>query len=112
MKTVLLEIRDRGTMIPVMATEFKGDRPLLRHAGYAPDEHYVIVTKLAGGEVSAACDPFDWPGHSRTMLEAHKFIRQYFDKLLDGDVIDVAFILGESAEPKRSDLADQRFSES
>ncbi len=105
MKTLLLEIRDRSTFIPVMATEFKGgESPLLRVAGYAADEHYVIVTKLTGGEVSAEYDPFDWPGHSRTMMEAHKFIRQHFDKLSDGDVVDCEFILGESKEPKKSDM--------
>jgi hypothetical protein len=105
MQTKLLEIRDRGTFIPVMATEFKGSESgLLRVAGYAADEFYVIVTKLAGGEVSAAYDPHDWPGHSRTMMEAHKFIRQHFAALAEGQVIDVEFILGETKAPKRSDI--------
>lgn len=37
------------------------------------------------------------------MVEAHRYIESYFDKLNSGDVIDVEHILGETKEPKVSE---------
>src|ERR1035438_7146136 len=100
MKTKILEIRDSGTFIPVMATAFSGEEsPLLRAAGYARCEQYVIVVKLNG--IEAQYSAFNWPNSSRTMREAHKYIEKNWKDIEDGDVIDVEFIIGESKTKKQ-----------
>jgi hypothetical protein len=38
---------------------------------------------------------------------AHDHIRQHWDELRDGDVIDVEFILGRSSAPKVSERFDE-----
>ena len=43
------------------------------------------------------------PGDTRTKPVAHQFIEKNWSTLKDGDVVDVQFILGETAEPKRSE---------
>lgn len=105
MITKLFEVRDSGTFIPVMATRFKGNEsPLFRAAGYGPDQFYVIVCKLTGGECAATYDPFGWPKDARTMNQAHLYIEKNFDLLSSGDVIDVEFIMGLTTLKKRSQL--------
>ena len=37
------------------------------------------------------------------MRTAHEWLREHFDEIEDGGVVDVEFILGERAEPKRSE---------
>src|ERR1035438_86131 len=99
MQTKLLEDHDRGTFIPVMATAFDGtEHQLLRTAGFTGQERYVIVVKLVEG--GAQYDPHAWNG--RTMLEAHRYIEKEWDSLLDGGVVDVEFILGETKVCKTS----------
>ncbi len=56
----------------------------------------------AGGLDRSTCDPFEW-GDNRTRLFAHKYIAEHFDELPSGAVVDVEFILGESAAPKLSE---------
>ena len=100
MQTKLLEIRDRHTFIPVMATAFCGeDHPLLRHAGYDRGLPHVIVIKLAGGVEEAHDSAFGW-SNRRTMTTAHLHIEREWDTLKDGDVIDVQFLLGETTVKK------------
>jgi len=112
MKAKLLEIRDAATFIPVMAINLKPDnenqRYLLSRAGYGvikqQQASYVIVVKMIGDITLASHDPYGWNGGLvRTMTVAHKFIVDHFDKLRDGDVIDVQFILGETDECKISE---------
>lgn len=111
----LFEIRDAATFIPVIATRLivnetgsLGEQELwlLRRAGYdetqvtvSAAEPYIILCKLDG--VDARYDPFDW--NSRTMKTAHLDIRDNWDELTSGDVIDVEFIKGESLTPKKSE---------
>lgn len=114
MTTMLLEVRDVATTIPVLAMRLgsldEKAKRLLRRAGFgrSDEEHagYVFVWNMTSGGVprvtQATTDPFSWSG--RTMQEAHRYIRENFSKLKDGDVIDVEFILGETSEPKRSEL--------
>jgi hypothetical protein len=48
--------------------------------------------------------PFnDWPRDTRTKPHAHAYIEAHWHELRDGDVIDVEFILSETAAPKRSE---------
>ncbi len=50
---------------------------------------------------SSTRDPHDWD--DRTLLQAHKHIEEKWDKLEDGAVIDVQFILGETKRPKTTE---------
>ena len=104
MEIKLLEVRDCGTFIPVMAVRFGGgEHGLLRAAGYGADQHYAILTRLTDGQ--SMNDPYKWP--NRTMREAHIHIERSWNILQDGSVVDVEFVLGETAKEKTSDLALQ-----
>lgn len=101
-----IEIRDVATFVPAIAIKVvpanEGQRYLLRRSGYGFDSPQVIVAKLAGGSGMAHCDPYDW-ANNRTMTVAHEWVRDHFDEIEDGAVVDVQFILGETKEPKRSE---------
>ena len=108
MQVKLFEVRDRATFIPVMAININlpnndDQRYLIRRAGYGIDQNYVVLIKIVTMECEY--DPFKWPqaGIVRTMPTAHKYIRDNFDTLNDGDVIDVEYILGETSECKISE---------
>lgn len=121
MQTKTLEIRDRGTFIAALAIRFsfqeheakaielatamwedrsKGERAICRlwhRTGYGPGGGpYVIMMKLA--DCKAANDPYEWG--NRTMAVAHDYVRGHWDELVDGDVVDVEFILGETTTKK------------
>jgi hypothetical protein len=51
----------------------------------------------------AAYDAYEWPGDVRTFRAAHLYVEEHFDEIEDGAVVDVEFILGETAEPKVSE---------
>lgn len=105
MQNKLFEVRDRATFIPVMAIHIDGNCTdqedwLLRRSGYGESEgrNYVYLIHLQTGE--GQYDPYKWGRGSRTLREAHKYIVEHFDELQTGDVVDVEFILGESATKK------------
>jgi ribosomal protein S27AE len=106
MKTKLFELRDRATMVPVMATQLEATNPaeeyLLRRSGYGRGETYIILTGLNSPDKSTY-DPYDWG--NRTRLVAHEYLLKdgNFDRLPSGSVIDVEFILGERDKPKVSE---------
>ena len=101
----ILEIRDEGTFIPVICVhptpDNEAQRYLLRRDGYSggADESCIILIDAQCHGV--AYDPYEWP--NRTKKVAHDYIRNNWGKLKDGDVIDVQFILGETAAPKVSE---------
>lgn len=105
------EIRDAGTFIPVLAVKLQPgcekDRYLLARAGYgrSPEDQseYVLLSRIAGGFGHCTSDPYAWPGGARTIPFAHKYIIANFDRLEPGAVIDVEFLLGESAQAKPSE---------
>jgi hypothetical protein len=37
------------------------------------------------------------------MQEAHRYVTAEFDRLKDGQVVDVEYLMGESAAPRRSE---------
>ena len=95
MKTKLLEIRDRMTMIPAIAVQISGaDGPLARAAGYG--SACVLFGRADGPTM--VYDPFHW--RDRTMMQAHMWLRDHFDEVETGDVVDVEFLLGETSSPK------------
>jgi hypothetical protein len=99
-----LEIRDEGTTISMLAIkpvpENPQQRAILRHAGYGEPENYVIL--IGAHDCEGSYDPFKQRGHTRHC--AHLWIREHFDELKDGDVVDVEFILGKRDEPKKSEI--------
>jgi hypothetical protein len=101
METLLLEVRDSATLIPVIATQTTAaneeQKYLLARASYTPET--VIVTRL--DVCGAQYDCFRWD--NRTMQNAHWYIENHFEELEDGDVIDVQFILGETTVKKISE---------
>ena len=107
MEIKLFEVRDRGTFLPVFAlsTEPSNEeqRYLLRRCGFAsPEAGYlpIIIARLHG-EGNSSADAYHWG--DRTMQTAHLYIDKHFHDLKDGDVIDVEYILGQSAQPKTSE---------
>ena len=106
METKLFEVRDRGTMIPAIGTKMTATDPrgiaLLRRAGYDPFAMHgsalILFTDAQGGRI-AHYDEFEF-GSARTMSVALQFIRRNWSKLESGDVVDVEFILGETATKK------------
>lgn len=100
-----LEIRDEGTTIPMWAIRPTADneaqRAILRHAGYGDQTgDYVIL--MGAHDCEAAYNPADQRGRTRQI--AHRWIKEHFDALKDGEVIDVEFILGERSAPKTSEI--------
>jgi len=109
MRVVALEVRDRGTFIPVFAVSMIGfndaQQDLLRRAGYGAGNLLIALTRM---ELPSMCeyDPANW--RDRTMQVAHKYITDHFHKLHNGDVVDVEFILGETTEPKKKEYEYDR----
>lgn len=110
MEVKCLEIRDDGTFIPVICIrpvpENEGQRYLLRRDGYRGDESERCVIVIDVQCNGASYDPYDWPNQGRgprTLPTAHNYIQNNWHKLRDGDVVDVEHILGERAEPKKSE---------
>lgn len=108
-KTV--EIRDEATTIAALAVKLEpgcaADMFLLARSGYgtgpASQSEYVMLWPMDGGTHVATTDPFKHGGGGRTRRVAHYWIIEHFDEMEPGDVVDVQFILGETAEPKTSE---------
>lgn len=116
MKTKVLELRDCMTFIPVLAINmnptnehgtYDEQRYLLRRAGYACDgEPIVMFSRLDGGS-DVAYDPYHW--QDRTFRVAHDYVANHWNDLVDGQVVDVEFILGEVDKPKESERTSSVF---
>ena len=95
-----IEIRDAGTFIPALAFSIsREDGYLARRAGFG--DQLIYLVKI--GQQQCAYDPYNWPGSSRTMTVAHGWITQHWDEIVDGQVVDVEFILGLRPVPKESE---------
>lgn len=102
-----VEIRDRATFIPAVVIRLQ-PRPanrhdetyVLRRAGFMTDP-CILLSRLSDG--SGNVDPCGWPGLNRTMAVAHQWLYDHFDAFESGGVVDVEFILGQSAQPKLSE---------
>jgi hypothetical protein len=105
----ILEIRDEGTHIPVMAMRMLAENDVQDYyvhgrCGHPRDGHSIVVMHL--DNMRATNDPYQWPDLGmgrRTMGSAHDYIINHFDELKDGDVVDVRVILGEAKESVPSD---------
>jgi hypothetical protein len=107
METKLFEVRDRATLIPVIAIRLGGDneseRYLLARVGYGrtseEQQDYILYAGLEYFDMQS--DPYKQT--NRTRHESHKYIHEHWDELSSGDVIDVEFILGETDVKKESE---------
>lgn len=103
----LFEVRDAGTFIPAIAIKCnpadESERYSLGRTGYGtlPENQasYVIFGRLDDLELTR--DAYSWD--NRTMHNAHVYVRDNFDTLESGEVIDVEYILGETDSPKVSE---------
>jgi hypothetical protein len=119
MEVKILEIRDRGTFMPVMCIRLnpivESERYLLGRSGYGVTSEaqgeYILMTPLAGGSGHATCDPYDWPGGATTLPQAHKHIIEHWEAISSGDVVDVEFITGQTNKPKVSEYYNDNLGE-
>ena len=110
MQSKTFEIRDNGTLIPVLAVKLapanEADRCILEWSGYGSrpetQANYVLLAKLFGGRGPSTCDPADW--RCTTMEAAHDHICKHFDSLASGAVVDAEYIRGEVTEASTSDV--------
>jgi len=110
METKTLEIRDEGTFMPILAIRLssrnEAERYLLSRAGYGQttEDHrsYVGLANIEGGRGQFSTDQYKW-GTTRTLQIAHKYIRDNWETINNGDVIDVQFILKETDKMCLSD---------
>lgn len=120
-----LEVRDEGTFIAILAVnmnpgahypdgtmtedklaehlaDHRGRTYLLRRCGYPCDGRpNIAITQLSADGGPCWNDPYGWGG--RTYPVAHNYIIEHWNELRDGDLVDVEFILGETAAPKKSE---------
>lgn len=107
MEVKILEIRDEGTFFPMLCINLgkagnEAQRYLMHRVGYPLDgDPNVAVCHLRCGNDKITNDP--WQQGDRTYHYAHKYILDRWNELVDGDVIDVQFILGETATKKTSE---------
>jgi hypothetical protein len=101
MENKLLEIRDKGTFIPVLCVSVSGaDGFLARRGGFG--RRLILIVKLTDLETNYHSS--QWGG--RTMPVSHKHIENNWEIIKYGDVIDVEFILGETEAPKVSEQVE------
>lgn len=117
MKIKLLEVRDRGTLMPCFA--FKPNEAY-RTPNSCPTlamakESFLVGRSGYGGECDAVVfgslvepsrcqyDCYAWNDGARTLKVAHLYVTEHWDEIESGDLIDVEFILGETKETKKSE---------
>lgn len=112
METKLFEIRDRATIIPVMAIQLGGrdakEKWLLGQAGFSADrawqEEFIILC-IPGETNRSTYNPFDWT--TPTMHQAHLYIMGHWPELRSGAVIDVEYLLGLRPMPTLSEFSER-----
>jgi hypothetical protein len=95
-ETKFFEVRDEGTCIPVIVTRFVVEhmdgRPLrlVRRGGWGTEQVGYYLTVLS--DCRTAYDPYQW-AHGRTLGRAHMHIKEHWDNLHNGEMIDVCEIV-------------------
>jgi hypothetical protein len=107
MEVKCLELRDKGTFVPVICVrptpDNEAQRYLLRRDGYRGDHSEPCIIMIDAQCRGVAYDPYDWTKDRRTKPNAHQWITDHWQELKDGDVVDVQHILGETTKPKVSE---------
>jgi hypothetical protein len=111
MQVKLLELRDKGTHISVIAISLGGqadqrlnprEEAIALHAGFdlyhtRGGDRVIYLSSLYGGK-PFEYDTFAWC--DRTFATAHNYIKANWDEISSGDLICVETILGERPHPK------------
>lgn len=106
MEIKLFEIRDRVTFISSIAigldSNNESERFLLARAGFGisneNQKRYILFGRLSDLKLE-----YDFKSDTRTMSVAHNYIKENWNNLKSGDVIDIEYILGEANKPKESE---------
>lgn len=106
MEIKLFEVRDRITFISAIAIKLgsnnESERFLLARAGFGllneDQEKYILFGRLQDLKLE-----YNFISDSRTMPVAHNYIRENWNDLKSGDVIDIEYVLGEVSKPKESE---------
>ena len=109
--TKVIEIRDRATFVVAIATRLTNvsgrtseqERYLLSRAGFGLtcDDQAGYVVLYLPHNTRGTYDPFDWC--DRTFHNVHQHLLRHWPEIKSGDVVDVEYILGETASPKKSE---------
>ena len=112
-----LELRDRGTFIPMLAVKVQVDSDfqsqedwLLRKSGWGRGQsgYYLFNSADDGSHFAVSCgDPEFLHSQSfpsdRTYTVAFTYVSSHWDEFQSGDVVDVQCILRETEFPVESD---------
>lgn len=110
MEVKTFEVRDSMTCMAVVAIKpvprDEQEAWLWARSGFGrfPGD-YVLIADIGSNNGILTSDPYKQNGapDSRTLFEAHRYIRAHFDELDNGAVVDVEFILGVTDAPKVTD---------
>jgi hypothetical protein len=103
------EVRDFATCIPMCAVAVEvpagpsRERAILRRAGWNEDRG-IYMFHLGENMGGVTYDPYEWC--DRTRKAVHIYIRERWDDLQDGDLLDVRVILGETTEPCETEMGE------
>lgn len=98
MNIKIFEVRDRMTFLPLVAVKVKHtpqEGHMLIRTGWI-DEEPIFIFDLQAEHVHFEC-------YDRTRGVALKYIKDNWDTLVGGEVIDIEFLLGETTEKQRSE---------
>lgn len=92
------QVRDEGTHIPVCCVLINAEQNdrVWRRAGFGIGMRYVLLVNLVSNKTEY--DPYNWS--HRTLRTAHQHIEKNWDTLVNNQVVDVEYILGERETPK------------
>jgi len=115
-ETKILELRDHGTFIPIIALRVRNERSgsqedwLLGKCGWGPQQEgfYLFSAADDGRHFAISCgDPEylhmqSFPA-DRTFTTTFTYVSSHWDEFETGDVVDVRVILGEAQQPVTTD---------
>lgn len=103
LETKAFEVRDRATFVPILAIRLPSgndqEQWLQHKVGYRG--FYLGITKLSG-VIDFKWFPDEWIDKC-TMPIAHRYIREHWDELQGGEVIDCEFLRGKRNAPRVSE---------
>lgn len=100
----IVEIRDRATFIPALAMRMVPEndlqKVLFQQIGYRSSSNPCILLMSLEAPWHSARSSDEWQERSgRTMSVAHQWIEKHYDSIVDCQVVDVEYILGEVEHP-------------
>lgn len=120
MTSIVLEIRDRATLIPVIAInlfhhkdelelqnygETYAEEAMALHAGFSPTSLCsTIIVRL--DPVAALADVYNEP--NLRLRKGYRYIQEHFTELTSGDVVDIEYISNETSSPKPSAFLNRK----